>query len=145
MMLKDLVFLTNTDTTIGFLSQNSTKLDSIKNRPSYKKYIKAINSLATLKQFTRVPNRFKNQIRRQNRATYIMPNGNSYRVIRDKQHLKLLNRLQWAYTTSANLSGCEYDEEFATNSADIIIYPLKYTTKISSIYKINNTQIKRIR
>ena len=61
-MLENLVFLTTTDTTIGFISQNSTKLDRIKNRPPHKKYIKAINSLKTLKQHTRVPNRFKNQI-----------------------------------------------------------------------------------
>jgi tRNA A37 threonylcarbamoyladenosine synthetase subunit TsaC/SUA5/YrdC len=145
MMLKDLVFLTNTDTTIGFVSQNSTKLDAIKNRPPHKKYIKAINSLKTLKQHTRVPKRFKNQIRRQNKATFILPNGNSYRVIRDKSHLQLLHRLKWAYTTSANLSGREYDEVFASKSADIVIYPLRPTNKISTIYKINNIQIKRIR
>jgi len=145
MMLKDLVFLTNTDTTIGFVSQNSTKLDFIKNRPPHKKYIKAINSLKTLKQHTRVPKRFKNQIRRQKKATFILPSGNSYRVIRDKSHLQLLHRLKWAYTTSANLSGKEYDEVFATKSADIVIYPLKPTNKISTIYKINSIQIKRIR
>jgi tRNA A37 threonylcarbamoyladenosine synthetase subunit TsaC/SUA5/YrdC len=145
MMLNDLVFLTNTDTTIGFVSQNSTKLDAIKNRPPHKKYIKAINSLKTLKQHTRVPKRFKNQIRRQNKATFILPNGNSYRVIWDKNHLQLLHRLNWAYTTSANLSGKEYDEVFATKSADIVIYPLKPTNKTSTIYKINNIQIKRIR
>jgi tRNA A37 threonylcarbamoyladenosine synthetase subunit TsaC/SUA5/YrdC len=145
MMLNDLVFLTNTDTTIGFVSQNSTKLDAIKNRPPHKKYIKAINSLKTLKQHTRVPKRFKNQIRRQNKATFILPNGNSYRVIRDKSHLQLLHRLKWAYTTSANLSGREYDEEFAIKSADVIIYPLNQSNKSSTIYKINNIQIKRIR
>jgi tRNA A37 threonylcarbamoyladenosine synthetase subunit TsaC/SUA5/YrdC len=145
MMLKNLVFLTTTDTTIGFVSQNSTKLDRIKNRPPHKKYIKAINSLKTLKQHTRVPNRFKNQIRRQNKATFILPNDNSYRVIKDKKHLQLLDRLKWAYTTSANLSGREYDEEFAIKNADVIIYPLNQSSKSSTIYKINNIQIKRIR
>ena len=144
-MLKDLVFLTTTDTTIGFVSQNSTKLDAIKNRPPHKKYIKAINSLKTLKQHTRVPNKFKNQIRRQNKVTFILPNGNSYRVIKKKKHLQLLDRLKWAYTTSANLSGREYDEEFAIKSADVIIYPLNQSNKSSTIYKINNIQIKRIR
>ena len=144
-MLKNLVFLTTTDTTIGFVSQNSTKLDRIKNRPPHKKYIKAINSLKTLKQHTRVPNRFKNQIRRQNKATFILPNDNSYRVIKDKKHLQLLDRLKWAYATSANLSGREYDEEFAIKNADVIIYPLNQSSKSSTIYKINNIQIKRIR
>jgi tRNA A37 threonylcarbamoyladenosine synthetase subunit TsaC/SUA5/YrdC len=145
MMLENLVFLTTTDTTIGFVSQNSTKVDAIKNRPPHKKYIKAINSLKTLKQHTRVPNKFKNQIRRQNKVTFILPNGNSYRVIKKKKHLQLLDRLKWAYTTSANLSGREYDEEFAIKSADVIIYPLNQSNKSSTIYKINNIQIKRIR
>jgi tRNA A37 threonylcarbamoyladenosine synthetase subunit TsaC/SUA5/YrdC len=144
-MLKDKVFLTNTDTTIGFISQNSSKLNSIKKRPPHKRYIKAINSLHTLKQHTRVPSKYKKLVRRANKTTFILPNGNSYRLIKDKKHLLLLDRLKWAYTTSANLSNYNYDEEFAKSSADIIIYPLNYTDRVSTIYKINSKKLKRIR
>jgi len=144
-MMKNKVFLTSTDTTVGFVSQNITKLNTIKQRPSHKKYIKAINSLATLKEFTRVPSKHKNRVRRMSKTTFIMSDGNSYRVIRDKHHLLLLNRLKWAYTTSANLSNHSYDEEFAKNSADIIIEPLRYTKQTSSILKLGNYTIKRIR
>lgn len=48
-MLTNKVFLTQTDTTIGFVSQNAEKLTRIKQRPPYKHYIKALNSLNTLK------------------------------------------------------------------------------------------------
>jgi hypothetical protein len=74
-----------------------------------------------------------------------MPDGHSYRLIRDRHHLLLLNRLKWAYTTSANLSGSEYDEDFAKKSADVIVTPLQATKKASTIYKLGKTTLKRIR
>jgi len=143
--LTQLVFLTQTDTTIGFVSQNSAQLTAIKQRSPHKHYIKAVNSLETLKTFTRVPNAHKNRVRRAKRTTFILPNGHSYRVVKDTHHLLLLNRLTWAYTTSANLSNGPYDEEFAKKAADVIITPLSKNTQASTIYKIRNTAIQRIR
>jgi tRNA A37 threonylcarbamoyladenosine synthetase subunit TsaC/SUA5/YrdC len=142
---KDKVFLTQTDTTIGFVSQNADRLTTIKQRPPHKHYIKAVNSLKTLKTFTRVPSSHRNRVRRANKITFIMPNGHSYRIIRDQHHLLLLNRLKWAYTTSANLSTKDYDENFAKKSADVIISPLKQKYSASNIYKLGKTTLKRIR
>ena len=144
-MLKDKVFLTQTDTTIGFVSQNAEKLTQIKQRPPHKHYIKAVNSLHTLKTFTRVPQNHKNRVRRSKKTTFIMMNGRSYRVIQDKHHLLLLNRLKWAYTTSANLSNKSYDENFTKKVADVIIAPLNQTNVSSSIYKLGKQTLKRIR
>jgi len=144
-MLKDKVFLTKTDTTIGFVSQNRNKLDTIKQRPNFKHYIKAVNSLQTLKTFTRIPLLHRNRVRRSKKTTFIMPNKDSYRVIYDKHHLLLLNRLKWAYTTSANLSGEPYDEIFAKTNADVIIEPLNISNKTSNIYKLGQNTIKKVR
>ncbi len=143
--MKDKVFLTQTDTTIGFVSQNADKLSEIKQRPPHKHYIKAVNSLHTLKTFTRVPQRHKKRVRRARKTTFIMPNGHSYRVIQDKHHLLLLDRLKWAYTTSANLSNESYDESFAREMADVIIEPLKKTDQASHIYRLGKYSLKRIR
>jgi predicted aldo/keto reductase-like oxidoreductase len=74
-----------------------------------------------------------------------MPNGFSYRVIQDKHHLLLLDRLKWAYTTSANLSNEAYDESFAREMADVIIEPLNKNNQASQIYKLGNFSLKRIR
>jgi len=142
---KKLVFLTQTDTTIGFVSQNADKLTAIKQRPPHKHYIKAVNSLKTLKAFTRVPRQHKNRVRRSSKTTFILPNSYSYRVIKNTHHLLLLNRLQWAYTTSANLSTQAYDENFAKANADVIVEPLKENRDASSIFKLGKTSIKRIR
>ncbi|RRS30140.1 MAG: Sua5 YciO YrdC YwlC family protein [Epsilonproteobacteria bacterium (ex Lamellibrachia satsuma)] len=144
-MLKNKVFLTQTDTTIGFISQNAEKLTAIKQRPPHKYYIKAVNSLQTLKIFTRIPSLHKKRLRRAKKTTFILPDGHSYRVIRDKHHLLLLNRLKWAYTTSANLSDHPYDETFAKEAVDIIISPLKQKQQASNIHKLGKYTIKRIR
>ena len=141
----DKVFLTQTDTTIGFVSQNAEKLSAIKQRPPHKHYIKAVNSLKTLKSFTRVPSSHKNLVRRAKKTTFIMPDGHSYRVVRDKHHLLLLNRLTWAYTTSANLSNKAYDEIFAREHADVVVEPLHQTQKASHIYKLGSYAMKKIR
>ena len=144
-MLKDKVFLTSTDTTIGFVSQNSDRLNQIKQRPKDKKFIRALNSLDTLKLMTRVPDIHKKRVRRAQKSTFIIKEE-SLRVIKDEHHLLLLNRLQWAYTTSANLSGKEYEEAFAVQNADIIIYPLDLkNTKASQIFKLGTKTIKRLR
>jgi len=145
--IEDTVFLTQTDTTIGFVSQNADKLTAIKKRPPHKHYIKAIPSLEKLKSLTRVPNIHKKKVRRAKKTTFVFPNGHSYRIIRDEHHQKLIHKLGWAYTTSANLTNKPYDEEFAIKNADIVIYPLKNTDNhiASKIYKINNYSIKKIR
>ncbi len=74
-----------------------------------------------------------------------MPNGYSYRIVKDKHHLLLLDRLKWAYTTSANLSDMPYDETFAQKAADIIITPLAEKQQASRIYKLGQFTIQRIR
>ncbi|SFV54705.1 TsaC protein (YrdC domain) required for threonylcarbamoyladenosine t(6)A37 modification in tRNA [hydrothermal vent metagenome] len=143
--MKTKVFLTQTDTSIGFVSQDAQKLDAIKQRPPHKHYIKAVNSLETLKSFTRVPSQHKNKVRRASKSTFILPNGLSYRVIRESHHLLLLNRLKWAYTTSANLSGKKYDESFAREVADVVIQPLTHNAQASKLYKLGNNFIQRLR
>ena len=74
-----------------------------------------------------------------------MPNSYSFRVIKDSHHLLLLNRLKWAYTTSANLSNQPYKEEFAKEVADVIVTPLIENKSASNIYKLGKYTIKRIR
>ena len=144
-MWHEAVFLAATDTTIGFLSQSTTKLDSIKKRPSHKKYIRAVDSLATLRTLTRVPKAHKRRVRRAKRTTFILPTGESFRVVDDATHLLLLRRLRWAYTTSANESGKDYDEAFAKDAADIIVAPLQAKHAPSTIYRLGKERIRKVR
>ena len=140
------LYLTQTDTTIGFVSQDPKKIDKAKKRKPNKHYIQVVNSLETLKQFSRVPNKYKNQVRRAKRTTFIMPNGMSFRVVKDTEHNLLLDRLKWVYSSSANLSGAEYDETYARDNAEVILsFPKQRNGEASTIYRLSQTNKRLIR
>ena len=113
LLMKSNLYLTQTDTTIGFVSQDPTKIDQAKNRLPDKYYIRVVDSLKILKTFTRVPQEHKNRLRRSIRTTFIFPQGESFRVVKGTKHNLLLNRVKWLYSSSANLSGAVYDEDYA--------------------------------
>ena len=144
-MRVDKIYLTQTDTTVGFLSQNKEKLNKIKNRPLNQKVLREVDSLDTLKKFVRVPNKFKKYVRRAKKTTFIYPNGESFRVVKDKKHLEFLKKFKWMYSTSANLTGKSFDEDWAKNIADIIVGKDFFEGKPSTIYKLSKTKIKKVR
>jgi len=140
------LYVTQTDTTIGFISKEPEKIDKAKQRKPNKHYICVVDSLAMLKAFSRVPNRHKNAVRRAKRTTFIMPNGLSFRVVKNTKHNLLLERLGWAYSSSANLSGVNYSAVYAEEQAEVIVsFALKKTAKASKIYKLSQTNIRSIR
>ncbi len=140
------VYLTATDTTVGFVSQNAGRLDAIKGRPSHKHYITALPSLRALKQRTRTPARHRNRLRRARRTTFILPDGRSWRIIHDPRHHRLIQKLGWAYTTSANRSGGAYDEAWVREVADVVIEPLNVTDSMpSTILKLSKTHLRQLR
>ena len=141
------IYLTQTDTTVGFLSQDYKKLNKIKKRKINKKILIEVDSLNTLKNFTRVPNKFKKRVRRAKKTTFIYPKGESFRIVKDKRHLEFLQKFKWMYSTSANLSGEKFDKKWAVKMADIIVEDKEgfFEGEASRIYKINNFSIKRVR
>jgi tRNA A37 threonylcarbamoyladenosine synthetase subunit TsaC/SUA5/YrdC len=140
---KKTLFLSSTDTTLGFLSRSKRRLNLAKNREG-KEYITALGSLRDIKY--RVPKNCKKLVKRAKRVTFILPNGFSFRIVRDKNHLLLIKRFGWLYTTSANESGKEYDYLFAKSRADVVIYPLKERGKPSKILRLSKRgKIKRVR
>ena len=144
--MKNNLFLTQTDTTIGFVSQDASKIDVAKQRLPEKHYIRVVDSLQTLKTFTRVPQKHKNRVRRAKRTTFIMPQGESFRVVKGTKHNLMLNRVKWLYSSSANLSGAEYNELYAKNMAEVLVsFPNKNTGEASKIYRLGHRIIKSIR
>ena len=147
-MDNNLVYLVQTDTTVGFLSNNNKKLSSIKQRDQNQKILQVVDRLSTLKLKVRVPNNRKNSLRRSNLATFIYPNGLSFRVVdKTTQHHKYINKFKCLYSTSANITKKEFNESFAVQNSDIILYNNQdfKEMKASSIYKINNFKIKKLR
>jgi len=141
------IYLTQTDTTVGFLSQDKTKLNKIKNRPLNQPVLREVDTLKTLKEFVRIPKKYKNQVRRSKKTTFIFPNAESYRVVKDLKHLEFLKKFKWMYSTSANEHGKRFDEVWAREQADIILEDKRglFEGEPSSIFKLSKNKIKRIR
>jgi tRNA A37 threonylcarbamoyladenosine synthetase subunit TsaC/SUA5/YrdC len=142
------VYLVQTDTTVGFLSSNSTKLSHIKQRDFRQKILQETDSFHTLKKHTRVPNKFKKYIRRSKNTTFIYPNKNSFRVIsQDSDHYNFIKKFNIIYSTSANKTKQPYDERFALDSSDVVVYTKDnfFISSGSKIVKVTNFKLKRIR
>ncbi|WP_086298779.1 Sua5/YciO/YrdC/YwlC family protein [Campylobacter devanensis] len=140
-----MIYLAQTDTTAGFLSKDLKELNSIKNRPLNQPCLICVSKFKNLQNFSRIPKKYKNLIRRTKKTTFIYPNSQAIRVVKDHPHAKLLDKLEWAYSTSANPHKKGFDIEFAVANADIIIDTKFTPAPASKIYKISKTNIKKIR
>lgn len=146
-MNPDRVYLAQTETTAGFLSQNPDTLACIKNRPEGKSFLISVDSLQTLKTFTRVPKSHKNGVRRASKTTFAYPCGLAIRVVKDEAHLQFLGKIKWSYSTSSNPSGKGFDETFAMDKAEIIVFTCKgfFESIPSAIFKLGKYKKQRLR
>ena len=141
------MILAQTDTTVGFLSQDAERLSTIKERDPSKPFIQSFD---TLKRYTtmggRVPKAHKSRLRRAKSSTFVI-NNRAIRIVSDTPHHKLLSKYGWLYSTSANPKGQNFDLDFAQEHADIIVQDSRglYEGRASHIYKITNTTRKKLR
>ena len=145
--LKLPVILTQTDTTVGFLSQNTQKLYEIKSRKSTKPFIKVYNDFKSFLAYgNRVPKDKKNLVRRSTKTTFIVKNR-AFRVSHSSLSSQILKDSSWLYSTSANKSKESFNREFCETKADIIIEDINGLTEKSSstLIKINNIKKRKIR
>ena len=141
------VILTQTDTTVGFLSQDEKKLQDIKSRDPSKQFLKVYKDFNTLVASKhRVPTKYKNIVRRSKKTTFIVKNK-AFRVARDSLNSQILKVNFWNYSTSANESGKNFDLNFCIQKADIIVEDKNGLSEkcSSSLYKINKVKRKRLR
>ncbi len=139
--------LLQTDTTVGFLSQNTTKLFEIKSRQQSKSFLKVYSSFKDfLSDSNRVPNSKKNLFRRSKKTTFIIKNQ-AFRISKLSLNSQIIRDIKWQYSTSANESGKNFNRKFCEEKADIIIEDKNgLHEKISSkLFKINSKKIWRLR
>lgn len=141
-----MIYLCQTDTTAGFCSKDLKKINKIKNRDENLPCLITLISFSLLKKNTRIPLNFRNFIRRSKKSTFIYPNKKSFRVIKDKRHATFLKSIGgWAYSSSANLHGAKFDINFAKSVADVVVDEDLFEDKPSNIYKLSNSNMKKIR
>lgn len=138
--------LVQTDTTVGFVSQNASALARCKNRPQNKPFLKTFASLGEYKKSGRIPGRFKRELRRTAKTTYVVK-GQAFRIVTGGSYHRVLKLYGWLYSTSANAAGERYDPAFALEKADVIIEDERglYEDVPSNIYRINKKIKRRIR
>ena len=147
-MDSSLVYLVQTDTTVGFSSLNDEKLSFIKQRATSKKILHTVDSFKTLNQNTRVPKNFRKKVRNSKKTTFIYPNGKSFRVVNtNSRFYEFIHKFGILYSTSANKTAESFDKDFAIIGADVIVEDKRgfFETKASKILKISKKTLKIIR
>ncbi|MCW8895367.1 Sua5/YciO/YrdC/YwlC family protein [Sulfurimonas sp.] len=139
------IILTQTDTTVGFLSQNSKNLYEIKSRSATKPFIKVYSNFKSfLESGNRVSNSNKKLVRRAKKTTFIVKNR-AFRVAATTLNSQILRDSSWHYSTSANKSNESFNREFCESKADIIIEDVNGLVEKSSSALIKINRNKRIK
>lgn len=141
------IILAQTDTTVGFLSQDAKKLYEIKSRPPSKPLIKVYKDFKSFtKEGNRVASNRKNLVRRSKKTTFIV-NDFSFRIAPFGSNSQIFRNHSWFYSTSANRSGESFEREFCESKADIIIETEDglHEKKSSSLIRINAKKRRRVR
>ena len=140
------VILAQTDTTIGFLSQDSADLVRLKGREEGKPFLKVFASLSTLQANIRIPLKYRTWVRHAQRTTFVIKNQ-AVRYVSDPFHALLIQKHGWLYSTSANQSGCAYNRDFCVTHSDIIVEDSRgfFSSSPSKIYRLSPTQYKKLR
>lgn len=145
--LQNKLWLIQTDTTVGFLSQDGALLARIKERPPIKPFVQVTGSFKNLKTLTRIPKKHANKIRRAQKTTFVYPNNKAIRVVKDEKHAKFIKPYKWFYSTSANERSLSYEKEFAFATSDIIVEDNKglFEGESSRIFLLGPHKMKRLR
>lgn len=141
------VILAQTDTTVGFLSQDADALYEIKSRVTSKPFIKVFDSFKSLgSAHQRVPKAHKKFVRNSKKTTFIVKK-NSFRIAQSKLDSALMRDLCWSFSTSANESGKSFNRDFCEKKADIIIEDSHGLAEKSSstIVKLGSVKKRRLR
>ena len=141
-----MIYLAQTDTTVGFLSEVERELKRVKPR-SNKPFLLTTATFKTLKTLTRVPKKYRRFVRKSKKTTFVYPNDKAIRVVKSTLHYNFLKDFDYLFSTSANKSGKSYDEKFAKSVADILIEDRRglYEDTPSSLFKLSSRLKKKLR
>lgn len=142
-----LLYLAQTDTTVGFLCQDSARINAAKKRPLDTPVIKTCSDFKKLKNQIRPLKAHKRLIRYAKKNTFIFPDGQSYRVITEGAHHDFLKNFEFLYSSSANINKQKFDLEYAKQAADQIIEDERgfFESTPSTILHLGKTKIKKFR
>lgn len=147
-MNSNLIYLVQADTTVGFSSNDKEKLSVVKKRPKSQKILRTVDSLDTLKSFTRIPKQHRKRVRNSKSTTFIYPNGESFRVINKSSHFyDFIKKFKVLYSSSANETKKSFEESYALKFSDVVVLTKYgfYESTPSKLYKLTKKRLKRFR
>lgn len=146
-MNKDAVYLTQTDTTVGFVSQSSFHLAQAKERDPAQPFILCVSSYTKQKNLTRTPKNFRKKVRRMRKVTWLYPNKQAIRVVKEHKHQTFLKNFAYVYSSSANKNKKNFNLTYAKNQANIIIESNSGLSQRqgSVILKLGKTKMHKLR
>ena len=142
-----MIYLAQTDTTVGFVSSDSKLLSEAKCRDINQPFLICVDSYLKLKQLTRIPKKYKKQIRRASKISFLYPNKKAIRVVKEPHHAEFLKQFDFLYSSSANKNKKSYDFNYSYSMADIIIEDERglYEESASNIFKLGKKNIHKLR
>ena len=140
------LILAQTDTTVGFLSQDEYLLAHAKGRADNKPFLKVFSSFEQMTQHTRIPIKHRRWVRHARKTTFVIKNQ-ACRYVGGSQHARLVEHYGWLYSTSANESGKNFDRTFCEDHSNLIIEDDRGLQECapSKIFKLTSTQYKQLR
>ncbi len=142
--LREQVSLVQSDTTVGFVSQNHDALSNIKERDTSKPFVKVYPSFKALNR--RIFKAHKPYVRKSSKKTFVI-NNQAFRVVKESKHQRFLSNFEFMYSTSANEKDKKYSRIFCEEKADIIIEDIHslHVESSSQIIKLYKTKQERLR
>lgn len=140
------ILLAQTDTTVGFLSQDAGALERIKGRPEGKPFLKVFADFSTLRRFIRVPPSHRIRVRHARKTTFVVA-SQAFRCVAGSDHARLVERYGWLYSTSANPSGGSYDPHYCAERADRIVEDSRglCESSPSTILRLGRRRVQKLR
>ncbi len=141
------LFLAQSDTTVGFLSQSYKKLADAKKRDPNQPFLICVDSYKKLKKLTRVPKTHKKLIRRVDKTSFLYLNKKAIRVVKEPNHASFLKEFDFLYSTSANINREKFDLNYAKFCAEIIIEDSGafYEADASQIFRLGKKELHKLR
>lgn len=147
--MKSTLFLTQTDTTAGFLSASKERVCKAKNRTQNKAILMEASALANVKRISRIPRILGRAMRLAKKTTFIFPNNYSFRLVSDckSAHYRFLSRFGALYSSSANESGKKFDYDFAKSCASVVVFDAREICERapSRIFRVRKSKLKKLR
>lgn len=120
-MNPNLVYLCQSDTTAGLISQDAVRLAEVKSRPAFKSFLRACDSFLSAREFGRMPKAHRKFMRHAEKTSFALPSKHAIRIVAKGFHHRHVKNFGWVFTTSANRSGESFDLESAVDLCDVLI------------------------